>query len=79
MIEVENLTKFYGTLSSLKGMVSGKPPPMNLALARIACDEHYYSSEKAMRELGIPQTPIEVAIEEAFKWFKENGYLEKKL
>jgi dihydroflavonol-4-reductase len=73
------LTKFYGMLCSCRGMLTGKPQPMNLALARIACDEHYYTSEKAIGELGLPQTPIERAVEEAFIWFKENGYLEKKL
>jgi dihydroflavonol-4-reductase len=73
------LTKLYGMLCSCRGILPGKPPPMNLALARIACDEHYYTSEKAIGELGLPQTPIERAVEEAFIWFRENGYLEKKL
>jgi dihydroflavonol-4-reductase len=73
------LTKLYGMLSTFKGMITGKPPPMNMALARIACDEHYYTSEKAIRELGIPQTPIERAVEDAFLWFEENGYLDRKL
>jgi len=28
-----------------------------------------------VRELGLPQTPIEKAIEDAYRWFKDNGYL----
>jgi dihydroflavonol-4-reductase len=73
------LTKAYGMLGSFVGIITGKPPQVNFALARISCDEHYYTSKKAVQELGLPQTPIEIAIEEAFAWFKENGYLEKKL
>jgi dihydroflavonol-4-reductase len=66
-------------LGSLIGVITRKPPRVNYALARISCDEHYYTSQKAVQELGLPQTSIEIAIEEAFTWFKENGYLEKKL
>ncbi len=34
-------------------------------------------SEKAVRELGLPQTPIEEGILESFNWLKSNGYLAK--
>jgi len=30
---------------------------------------------KAVRELGLPQTPLEKAFAEAIAWFKENGYV----
>ena len=32
---------------------------------------------KAVRELGLPQTPIEEAIRRALAWFRQHGYLEK--
>jgi hypothetical protein len=35
----------------------------------------YYSSEKAVRELGFPQTPAKVALEKAVRWFYESGYV----
>ncbi len=37
--------------------------------------KHYYSAQKAVKELSLPQTPIEIAIMEAYQWFKENNYL----
>jgi len=45
-------------------------------MARIACDGHYYRADKAVRELALPQTPVEEAIEAAYDWFRENGYLQ---
>ena len=63
-------------------MAAGKAfnfnPGLSLPLARISLDSHYYSPEKAVRELGLPQTPIDTALEEAFSWFRQNGYLHEK-
>ena len=47
-------------------------------LARMACEEYYYSSEKAVRELGYTQLPLERAVADAFQWFREHGYLDRK-
>jgi dihydroflavonol-4-reductase len=70
--------KLYGICCQVAGNITGKSSGINLAIARIACDEHYYSAQKAIDELALPQTPIEHAIEEAFHWLEENGYLEKE-
>ena len=37
--------------------------------AALTCDP-----SKAIRELGLPQTPLAVAFERAVTWFRENGY-----
>jgi dihydroflavonol-4-reductase len=71
------LTKLYGSLTTMTGKISGKAPTLNYSLALIACDEHYYSPAKAVRELDLPQTPIEVALKEAYEWLKANHYLDK--
>jgi dihydroflavonol-4-reductase len=71
------VTKLYGFLCQIVGTITGKSSGINLAIARIACDEHYYSAQKAIDELALPQTPIEQAVEEAFHWFRDNGYLQK--
>ena len=42
---------------------------------RILHAGHYYSPEKAVREIGLPQTPVETAIQDAVKWFSEQGML----
>lgn len=67
--------KLYGRVGSLIGTLSGKAPAISYPLSRIACDEHYYSPAKAVKELELPQTPVEVGIKECFEWLKENGYL----
>lgn len=69
--------KLYGMIGSLIGNLSGKTPAISYPLSRIACDEHYFSAAKAVKELELPQTPIEVGINECFEWLKENGYLKK--
>jgi dihydroflavonol-4-reductase len=34
----------------------------------------HYDCSKAIRELGIPQTPPEVALEKAVRWFRDHSY-----
>ncbi len=64
-----------GALGSFFGKLFGFQPKITLPMARVACDGQYFSSAKAVRELDMPQTPIEEAIEEAINWMKENGIL----
>ena len=49
-----------------------------IKLAILASETHYYSSQKAVSELEMPQTPIEDAIHECYNWFIENDYLTVK-
>jgi dihydroflavonol-4-reductase len=43
--------------------------------ARVALADFYYDAQKAVRELGLPQSPVQQAIQEAVDWFREEGYL----
>lgn len=70
--------KAYGSINTIYAKLTKTKPVVSYAMALIACDEHYYSSQKAVKELDLPQTPIEGAIKESFEWLKENGYLKKK-
>ena len=38
----------------------------------------YVSCQKAVRELGQPQQPIEDALKQAADWFSNHGYLDRK-
>lgn len=69
------LTLFYGGLMSFLASIFRFQPAVSYPLARISIDEHFYDCSKAVNELKMPQTPIEQALEEAVKWFKENGYI----
>jgi dihydroflavonol-4-reductase len=54
--------------------VSGKPPRMPVAGVKMAKKFMYFDSSKAVRELGLPQTPVRQALMEAVAWFQEHGY-----
>jgi len=34
----------------------------------------HYDCSKAIRELGLPQTPPEIALEKAVRWFRDHKY-----
>lgn len=68
----------YGTLNSFFAKKFGYYPGVTKELAIVSCEKHFYSVEKARKELLLPQTPTEVAIQECFDWFIENDYLTKK-
>ncbi len=46
------------------------PPRIPLEGIRMAKYKMHYDCSKAVRELGFPQTPVEVALEKAVRWFK---------
>ncbi|MBA3970976.1 MAG: NAD-dependent epimerase/dehydratase family protein [Bacteroidetes bacterium] len=69
------ILKFIGLLGTLSGAITKKAPALTINLANIACDGHYFSPQKAIDELKIPQTPIEIGVKEAVDWFQENKYL----
>lgn len=53
----------------------GKTPQVSFYSVRMSQKAMYYDSSKAVRELGLPQSPIESAIEKAVGWFQTNGYV----
>ena len=67
----------YGLISQALAYLTGKPPVVSYTVARLGNENNYYTGAKAVKELNLPQTPIKIAIREAFDWFKENGYLDK--
>ena len=67
----------YGLISEAIAFVTSKPPLVSYTVARLGNETNYYTAAKAVKELDLPQTPIRIAIREAFDWFKENGYLDK--
>ena len=52
---------------------TGRPPRVPLTGVRMARKHMYFSAEKAVRELGLPQTPVEQALHEAIEWFVVHG------
>jgi dihydroflavonol-4-reductase len=52
---------------------TGRSPRVPLTGVRMARKRMYFSAEKAVRELGLPQTPVEQALREAIDWFVAHG------
>jgi dihydroflavonol-4-reductase len=51
-----------------------RPPRIPLDGVRMAKYCMHYDGSKAVRELGLPQTPIETALKKAVQWFRVHGY-----
>ena len=69
------LTRLYGRFSDWNTKLTGRSARVSLPMAMIANDGHYFSAQKAINELNLPQTPVRQAIEEAYDWFLTHGYI----
>lgn len=52
----------------------GKAPSVPIDGVRMAQQYMYYNASKAVRELGLPQTSIATAVDDAIEWFVSNQY-----
>jgi dihydroflavonol-4-reductase len=55
--------------------LTGRPPRVSLESVRMSQHRMFFDAGKAVRELGLPQTPVEAALGRAVAWFRENGYV----
>lgn len=62
---------FIGKMATYAGLKTD----LNIFNARILCEGNYYTNLKAVKELDLPQTPVDRAIFDAIEWFGRNGYL----
>jgi dihydroflavonol-4-reductase len=53
---------------------TGTPPRITVQAARYALRRAWFDAGKARRELGMPETPLEVTIDKAVRWFRDHGY-----
>ncbi len=65
-----------GHAGSLFQHVTGKTVAINRNIARLSLLGTYYSSDKAIRDLGMPQTSLESAIEESVKSLRDYGHIQ---
>ena len=54
--------------------ITHEPPRIPLEGVRMAKYMMHYDCSKAIRELGLLQTPVEAALEKAVKWFRDHHY-----
>jgi len=55
--------------------ITGREPLIPLAGVQMAAHHMYFDSGRAVRELGLPQTPVTNALERAVEWFRTNNYV----
>jgi dihydroflavonol-4-reductase len=67
-----------GHLFEFGASITKKPPVVTVSEVKIAKMTEWYDCSKAVKELGLTQTPIDITIKKAINWFRENGYLGKK-
>ncbi|MDO8546009.1 MAG: NAD-dependent epimerase/dehydratase family protein [Nitrospirales bacterium] len=58
----------------LSDYVTHRPPRIPLEGVKMARYVMHYDCSKAIRELALPQTPVEVALEKAVRWFRDHKY-----
>jgi dihydroflavonol-4-reductase len=54
--------------------LTGRPPLVAVDAVRMARKRMFFDPGKAVRELELPQTPVEDALAAAAAWFRVNGY-----
>lgn len=69
------LAMVFGHVSETVSKFTGEPPKAPLAGVRMAGYKMYFNPAKAIRELGLPQTPPRQALADAVEWFRNHGYV----
>lgn len=54
--------------------ITGKAPMTTYKNTMFVTQHCYVDPTKAIDELGLPQTPIETAVQDSIDWFRANGY-----
>jgi dihydroflavonol-4-reductase len=68
------LARFFRLVS----LVTRRPPLVPYEGVKMAAKRMYFDCSKAVRELGLPQTPVETALSDAVAWFSQNGYVKRR-
>jgi len=56
-------------------MIPGREPVIPPVGVKLSKKKMFFDASKAVRELGLPQTPVREALQKAVTWFTENGYV----
>ncbi len=64
----------FAALDTGWARIRGGEPRVALDGVRLSRYKMYFDASKAVRELGLPQTPIAEALRRAVDWFRDNGY-----
>ncbi len=62
-------------LLDLAGRLAPRPLPLSGEQLRLSAEFIYIDAGKAIRELGLPQTPFRTMVEETYTWYKQKGII----
>ena len=58
----------------VEGGLLRREPRIPLEGVKVSRNPMYVNCDKAVTELGMPQSPVETALEKSIDWFNEHGY-----
>ncbi len=67
-----------GTGCELVARLTGTEPLVAKTAVRMAAKRMFFDPSKAVRELGLPQTPVDEALRDAVDWFWEHDYAPRR-
>jgi dihydroflavonol-4-reductase len=65
-------------LDTWRARLFGGSPRIALDAVRLSRHRMFFDAGKAVRELGLPQTPVDDALRRAVEWFDRRGYAKRK-
>jgi dihydroflavonol-4-reductase len=74
----------YGAALGFAGVLEGvaqvtrREPRASRTAVRMAAKRMFFDPARAVRELGLPQTPVDDALREAVDWFLAHGYARRR-
>ncbi len=66
----------FAHLAAAAARLTGRPPRVTAEAVRLSRHRMFFDAGKAVRELGLPQSPSEPALARAVEWFTSHGYAE---
>jgi dihydroflavonol-4-reductase len=66
-------------ISESLSRLTRKPPGIEIEAVQLGKKMMFFNPAKAIRELGLPQTPVRVALRKAVDWYLTNGYVKEKI
>ena len=64
-----------GAVGSVVHAITHKPVALNYTMAKLSLCGTYYSPQKAIQELGMPQTPTHIGIKESIASLRTYGHI----
>ena len=65
----------FAAVETTFARIVGREPNVPIEAVRLSRHRMFFDPSKAVRELGLPQTPVEEPLTRAVEWFRSNGYV----